>query len=301
MRRWGWEFLYAPDGLNQIKERVDAFEKRRFHALLDAARSWRESENVAEHAGADRLTDEAIRLGIEPTLTAEEGEREFKPRHDDWWMSPALGEGIPQVSLEAHRELGSAIDEVAGAFSQEVSLAQIRAYHDSNRRTEEPRSVAEPPPCSPGTEDDEVKAIPSTNQIGGETKKFGRPRETNVSEDRRIAEAWETGRYKRHEELGHELGKSKLYVRQALDRHRKRSGKTRSLDRYRRTLRLSLAKGCGSLDGETRRGRRRRHPSRSGRTGPSRIRDESSTYVARYRDGMVFEVSTGCRDKSRFP
>src|SRR6516164_7049402 len=34
--------------------------------------------------------------------------------------------------------------------------------------------------------------------------------------------------------------------------------------------------------------------------GADRIRDESATYVARYRDGngLVVEVSTGCRDKT---
>jgi hypothetical protein len=34
--------------------------------------------------------------------------------------------------------------------------------------------------------------------------------------------------------------------------------------------------------------------------GAERIRDESATYVARYRDsiGLIVEVSTGCRDKT---
>jgi integrase len=38
----------------------------------------------------------------------------------------------------------------------------------------------------------------------------------------------------------------------------------------------------------------------TGKDGAERIRDESGTYVARYRDGdgMVVEVSTGCRDKT---
>jgi uncharacterized protein YegP (UPF0339 family) len=38
----------------------------------------------------------------------------------------------------------------------------------------------------------------------------------------------------------------------------------------------------------------------SGKDGAERIRDESGTYVARYRDGnnQLVEVSTGCRDKS---
>jgi hypothetical protein len=32
--------------------------------------------------------------------------------------------------------------------------------------------------------------------------------------------------------------------------------------------------------------------------GAERIRDESGAYVARYRNGYVVELSTGCRDRS---
>jgi hypothetical protein len=41
-------------------------------------------------------------------------------------------------------------------------------------------------------------------------------------------------------------------------------------------------------------------PLTTGKDGSERIRDESATYVARYRDGngFVLEVSTGCRDKA---
>ena len=47
-------------------------------------------------------------------------------------------------------------------------------------------------------------------------------------------------------------------------------------------------------------GKMKTSPVTTGRDGAERIRDESSTYVARYRDGnnQVVEVSTGCRDKS---
>jgi len=41
-------------------------------------------------------------------------------------------------------------------------------------------------------------------------------------------------------------------------------------------------------------------PVTTGQNGADRIRDESGTYVGRYRDGngLVVEVSTGCRDKT---
>jgi len=47
-------------------------------------------------------------------------------------------------------------------------------------------------------------------------------------------------------------------------------------------------------------GKTRTSPVTTGKDGADRIRDESATYVARYRggDGIVVEVSTGCRDKT---
>lgn len=47
-------------------------------------------------------------------------------------------------------------------------------------------------------------------------------------------------------------------------------------------------------------GKMRTAPVTMGQSGADRIRDESATYVARYRDGngLVIEFSTGCRDKT---
>ena len=47
-------------------------------------------------------------------------------------------------------------------------------------------------------------------------------------------------------------------------------------------------------------GKTRTAPVTTGKDGADRIRDESGTYFARYRDGdgIVVEVSTGCRDKT---
>ena len=47
-------------------------------------------------------------------------------------------------------------------------------------------------------------------------------------------------------------------------------------------------------------GKTRTSPVTIGKDGTDRIRDESGTYVARYRDGdgIVVEVSTECRDKT---
>jgi hypothetical protein len=47
-------------------------------------------------------------------------------------------------------------------------------------------------------------------------------------------------------------------------------------------------------------GKMRTSPVTTGQNGADRIRDESATYVVRYRDGngLVVEHSTGCRDKT---
>jgi hypothetical protein len=45
-------------------------------------------------------------------------------------------------------------------------------------------------------------------------------------------------------------------------------------------------------------GKMKSAPLTTGQDGSERIRDESATYVARYGDGLLVEVSTGCRDKT---
>jgi len=60
-------------------------------------------------------------------------------------------------------------------------------------------------------------------------RRGGRPSDTDPMEDRRIAEAWETGRYGSLEDLARAFHKTKPEVKRALDRHRHREpdGKTR--------------------------------------------------------------------------
>src|SRR5690242_8394668 len=47
-------------------------------------------------------------------------------------------------------------------------------------------------------------------------------------------------------------------------------------------------------------GKLRTAPVTKGKDGAERLRDESSTYFARYRDGngLVIETTTGCRDET---
>ncbi len=79
------------------------------------------------------------------------------------------------------------------------------------------------------------QASPSTNTGHGEgeggaeagavpkqPKRRGRPPDTDAKADQKIAEAWKTKSYKIYEDLGKEIGKTKLEVKKAIDRHRHR-------------------------------------------------------------------------------
>jgi hypothetical protein len=59
-------------------------------------------------------------------------------------------------------------------------------------------------------------------------RRGGRPPGSNPESDRRIAEAWHTGRYPKYEDLERERDMSKGEVKRALDRHRSRSEKPSS-------------------------------------------------------------------------
>lgn len=52
--------------------------------------------------------------------------------------------------------------------------------------------------------------------------KGGRRIDTDPKKDKRIFDAWKTGRYPTYEALGRELQKTKHEVKTAIDRHRKR-------------------------------------------------------------------------------
>jgi hypothetical protein len=112
LRKWGWDYATRPDGLNQIRDRLQHHEVSTRVPLLDAALSWRLGKNVVQDDGADEMACEAEKLGIKPSMTPKEGERVICDRHRAWYMSPALAESIPSVTLEEYGELGSAVDEL---------------------------------------------------------------------------------------------------------------------------------------------------------------------------------------------
>ncbi|APW58787.1 hypothetical protein [Paludisphaera borealis] len=115
-QNWGWTYALTTDGLQEIRDRLKAHREATYFPLLDAAFSWRLGINVAKHDGADKLADEAEMLGIKPTMTAEEGEKVIWDRHRIWFVTPALAEKAPILSLEEHAQLVEVVDELVRQF-----------------------------------------------------------------------------------------------------------------------------------------------------------------------------------------
>jgi hypothetical protein len=55
-------------------------------------------------------------------------------------------------------------------------------------------------------------------------RRRGRKPDTDAKKDQRVAEAWQSGQYKTHEQCGQAIGMTRKQVKHALDRHRKRPG-----------------------------------------------------------------------------
>jgi hypothetical protein len=68
-----------------------------------------------------------------------------------------------------------------------------------------------------------ISLAPGIRRAKSRPKRRGRPVDTDVAEDRRIADAWETRRYRSLEELATAFRTNKDAVKAALDRHRKRA------------------------------------------------------------------------------
>jgi hypothetical protein len=127
LRKWGWDYAARPDGLNQIRNRLQHHEVSNRFPLLDAALSWRLGKNVVRHDGADDMACEAERFGIKSSMTPKEGEKVIWDRHRVWYTTPALAESIPSVTLEEYRELRSAVDEL------DRHIARLRMSPDQYR------------------------------------------------------------------------------------------------------------------------------------------------------------------------
>jgi TIR domain len=138
IRRWGWEYVLPQEGIDRIAERLKAHTIARYVPFLDAALSWRSGKNLASHRGADDFADEAERLHVEPTMTPEEGERVIWDRHREWYMSPALADAWPVISIQEHQRLAKSVDGI-GAYLAQVPFPESNMQHEKN--SEEARKV----------------------------------------------------------------------------------------------------------------------------------------------------------------
>jgi hypothetical protein len=112
--RWGWDLsILTPEGFARLCERCKADQEARERAVDEVAVSWRTlGKNLATHHGADRAAFAAEQRGVKPTMTPEEGERAYHQRVEELWMKPMIGHAVPEVSLDEHDQLCSAVNEL---------------------------------------------------------------------------------------------------------------------------------------------------------------------------------------------
>jgi hypothetical protein len=71
-----------------------------------------------------------------------------------------------------------------------------------------------------------LASLDRENAAGASPKRRrGRPRSSDLAEDKRIANLWNSERFKTYEALANSEGKSKAEIKRALDRHRQRKPK----------------------------------------------------------------------------
>lgn len=100
IHRWGWSFILAEDGEEQIESRYTDYLNNRKTPLLRQALAWRIKLGIKPDAKADSLADEAENCylpeaELEPGTTADMAERRTWELHEEWLASTTLGEVHP--------------------------------------------------------------------------------------------------------------------------------------------------------------------------------------------------------------
>jgi hypothetical protein len=161
---------------------------------------------------------------------------------------PALFDERKRREIESTRE-GEAIDRryagirdaQGGVLTEEQSLEYKALRNDLQQRvdaTEQLDKGAMPPP-NPASATSSDFFLPDSEpqkdhdadgevaNVGGQGTNAGsrrRPR-SNLADDRQIANAWKTGRYKTYADLASTIGRTKNQVKLAVDRYRKRTSR----------------------------------------------------------------------------
>ena len=155
---WRWEYLFAPDGMNKLVERLQIHNETKRRAMLDAAISRAQARHKFEyHAGADALANEADDIGIEPTMTPEEGDKVLWDRHEEWYMSPTLAGAIPSVTIQENGRLADAVNELEGQFGRLKSREEFRTDSDvideQNQNAPQTQTISTPEIAVAGVSD----------------------------------------------------------------------------------------------------------------------------------------------------
>jgi hypothetical protein len=193
--RWRWEAYLDEGGEGLIARRLERHERKYQHPRLAALIAWRMMPEAPRSRALDNLADEAERLSIVPAkpLALDAAEARYRRLDAAWRAAPALA--------------GEAPAPTPGELLEVARLAT--ALEAEYRRFEESTPAPQP----------EHRIEPSTPKQ--RKRRGGRPRDTDIERDRRIAIAWASRKYRRYIDLEVEMKLKPGEVERAIDRHRK--------------------------------------------------------------------------------
>lgn len=146
-------------------------------------------------------------------------------RIDPWQMHKSIKRiGLAKATAGAsYMMLCHRVSELADGHRHRVESALGDVIDDLGSAAKTPQAD------SPGVKEQRPHVTTtSPTEPKPKPKRRGREPDTDPKADKRIAEAWGTGRHKTYADLAHELGRPPLDVRRAIDRHRHRSRKRKS-------------------------------------------------------------------------
>jgi hypothetical protein len=130
-------------------------------------------------------------------------------------MLTYVGGTLRSVSWQQDQEFRRRTRELLGRDDWNPLLGELLGFL---QRLETAPSTAFGPPVSPAMN-------PAGDQKVGSNqsrRKRGRPRDTNLKEDKRVFDAWQTRQHMTYADLARALGKGEREVKAAIDRERKR-------------------------------------------------------------------------------
>ncbi len=218
LERWGWGFIQDADGEARIRARIEAHDQDKRVPLLRTALAWRSMPDVQDHRNADGLADEAERLGLEPLelppgTSPETAEEQTWARYYEWRDTPVLGSDLPSRTEDELLVLAKASDvlrfHAEWLTVPEGETAAVESDPESDAVPSAADARDERDTLAPGQKTSNTETAPSASSRSSQRRRGGRPSDTDPKEDRRIAEAWQTGQHARLDDLARTLGITK--------------------------------------------------------------------------------------------